>query len=77
MFEKVLEVLREQLGIDTTGVTEETSFMEDLRIDSLDLFEVVTTLEDDFGIEIPQEDLEDLTTVGAVVEYLQSRGIEV
>ena len=77
MFEKVLEVLREQLGIDTTGVTEETSFMDDLRIDSLDLFEVVTTLEDDFGIEIPQEDLEDLTTVGAVVEYLQSRGIEV
>ena len=76
MLDKVLEILRDQLGVDTTGVTEETSFVDDLRIDSLDLFEVVTALEDEYNIEIPQEELEGLKTVGDVVEYLSSKGLE-
>ena len=76
MFDRILGILQDQLGVDTTGVTEETSFTEDLRIDSLDLFEVVTALEDEYGIEIPQEELEKLNTVGDVVEYLSSKGIE-
>ncbi|MCR4840672.1 MAG: acyl carrier protein [Lachnospiraceae bacterium] len=76
MLEKVLAILKDQLGVDVTDVTEETSFTDDLRIDSLDLFEVVTAIEDEYGIEIPQEELEKMTTVGAVVEYLESRGIE-
>jgi len=76
MLERVLAILKDQLGVDVTDVTEETSFADDLRIDSLDLFEVVTAIEDEYGIEIPQEELEQMTTVGAVVEYLESRGIE-
>ncbi|MBQ8281019.1 MAG: acyl carrier protein [Lachnospiraceae bacterium] len=76
MLEKVISVLEDQLGIDVAGVNEETSFQEDLRIDSLDLFEVVTALEDEYEIEIPQEELDNLKTVGDVVKFLQSKGIE-
>lgn len=76
MLEKITAILEDQLGIDVAGVTEETSFQDDLRIDSLDLFEVVTALEDEFEIEIPQEELDSLKTVGDVIEYLSSKGIE-
>ncbi|MBO4789308.1 MAG: acyl carrier protein [Lachnospiraceae bacterium] len=76
MFEKILEILQNQLSIDVTGVTEETSFRDDLRIDSLDLYEVVTALEDEFGIEIQPEDLDGIRTVGDVIEFLASNGIE-
>lgn len=76
MLEKITSILEEQLGIDVSGVTEETSFQDDLRIDSLDLFEVVTALEDEFEIEIPQEELDSIKTVGDVIEYLSSKGIE-
>jgi len=76
MFEKILEILQNQLSIDVTGVTEETSFRDDLRIDSLDLYEVVTALEDEFGIEIQPEDLDGIRTVGDVIEFLDSNGIE-
>ncbi len=76
MFDKILGILSDQLGVDTTGVTEDTNFTEDLRIDSLDLFEVVTALEDEYAIEIPQEELEGLKTVGDVVAYLESKGLE-
>ena len=72
MFEKILEILQNQLSIDVTGVTEDTSFRDDLRIDSLDLYEVVTALEDEYGIE----DLDGITTIGDVVEFLAKRGIE-
>ena len=57
-------------------ITEATSFKEDLNADSLDLFEMVMSLEEEFGIEIPSEDLEQLKTVGDVMEYLQKKGIE-
>ena len=76
MFEKILEILKNQLSIDVTGVTEETSFRDDLRIDSLDLYEVVTALEDEFGIEIQPEDLDGIRTVGDVIEFLAANGIE-
>ena len=76
MFEKILEILQNQLSIDVTGVTEETSFRDDLRIDSLELYEVVTALEDEYGIEIQPEDLDGIFTVGDVVEFLAKRGIE-
>ena len=76
MFEKILEILQNQLSIDVTGVTEETSFRDDLRIDSLDLYEVVTALEDEYGIEIQPEDLDGISTVGDVVDFLAKRGIE-
>jgi acyl carrier protein len=76
MLKKISEILVEQLGIEDVEITEETSFQDDLHIDSLDLFEVITALEDEFEIEIPQEDLESLKSVGDVIEYLQSKGIE-
>ncbi len=76
MFEKVKEVIVEKLNADGMEITEETRFREDLDADSLDLFEMVMALEEEFGIEIPSEDLEKLVTVGDVLEYLADKGIE-
>lgn len=76
MLEKVKEILAEQLGIDTAEITEETTFKEDLGVDSLDLFELVMALEEEFNVEIPSEELEGLTTVGVVIQYLKDKGVE-
>ena len=70
MLEKVKELVAENLGADINTLTEETSFKDDLGADSLDLFEMVMALEEEYGKEIPTEDLEKLTTIGEVVEYL-------
>ena len=75
MLEKVKEVIAEKLNVDEVEITEGTSFKDDLNADSLDLFELVMALEDEFGIEIPTEDLEKLVTVGDVLDYLKDRGI--
>ena len=66
------------LGDNLEGVTitEESSFKDDLGADSLDLFELVMAVEEEYGVEIPAEELEKLTTVGSVVEYLKAQGIE-
>ena len=71
MFEKIREMIAENLNIDMDTITEEASFKEDLGVDSLDLFELVMALEEEFGVEIPTEDLETLTTVGAVAKYVE------
>ena len=71
MFEKIREMIAENLNIDINTLTEEASFKEDLGVDSLDLFELVMALEEEFGVEIPTEDLETLTTVGAVAKYVE------
>lgn len=76
MLEKVTEIIKEQLNIGETEITLKTSFKEDLNADSLDLFELVMALEEVYSVEIPSEDLEQLTTVGAVVEYLKNKGVE-
>lgn len=76
MFEKIVEIIQEQLNLDGASITEETSFKDDLGADSLDLFELVMAFEEEYGIEIPSEDLEQLTTVGAVMEYIKGKGIE-
>ena len=76
MFEKLKEVIEEKLNADGMGITEATSFKDDLEADSLDLFEMVMALEDEFGVEIPSEDLEKLETVKDVMEYLAAKGIE-
>ena len=70
MLEKVKEIVAENLGADINTLTEETSFKDDLGADSLDLFEMVMALEEEYGKEIPTEDLEKLTTIGEFVEYL-------
>ena len=76
MLEKIKEIVAESLNADVDTLTEETSFKDDLGADSLDLFELVTALEDEYDIEIPTEDLEKLTTLQAVMDYLKSKGIE-
>lgn len=76
MLEKVAALLKEQLDLGDVEIKAESSFKEDLEVDSLDLFELIMALEDEFGVEIPSEDLEQLTTVGAVVEYLKDKGAE-
>ena len=75
MFEKVVEIIKEQLNLENAEIRMETSFKEDLDVDSLDLFELVMALEEEYDVEIP-EDLEQLTTVGEVVEYLKDKGAE-
>lgn len=76
MFEKVKEIIEEQLNVEGVELKEETRFKEDLDADSLDLFEMVMAIEEEYGVEIPSEELSNLLTVGAVVEYLQNHGIE-
>ena len=76
MLEKMSEMIAEQLSCDENEITADTSFKDDLGADSLDLFELVMALEDEYNIEIPAEELADLATVGDVIEYLKNRGIE-
>lgn len=57
-------------------ITEASRFKEDLQADSLDLFELVMAFEDEYGVEIPSEDLEKITTVGSVIEYMKAKGVE-
>ena len=76
MLEKIAALLNEKLDIDTADVTLEASFKDDLEIDSLDLFDLVMSIEEEFGLEIPSEELEKLTTVGAMVDYLKANGVE-
>ena len=76
MLEKMSEMIAEQLNCEAGDITAETSFKDDLGADSLDLFELVMALEDEYNIEIPAEDLTDMTTVGAVIDYLKDKGVE-
>lgn len=71
MLEKIAEIVKEQLNTDME-ITEATSFKDDLGADSLDIFELVMALEEEFGVEIPSEDLENVNTVGDVINYLKS-----
>lgn len=75
MLEKVKAVIAEKLNVDESEITESTSFKDDLDADSLDLFEMVMALEEEFDIEIPSEDLEKLATVGDVLDYLKDKGV--
>lgn len=71
MFEEMKELIAEGLSIDESRITEEASFKDDLGADSLDLFELVMSLEDKYGVEIPSEELEKLLTVGDVIKYIE------
>jgi len=71
--ERVKEIIVDQLGVDPGEVTDEAHFIEDLGADSLDTVELVMAFEDEFKIEIPDEDAEKITTVGSAVKYLASK----
>lgn len=76
MLEKMKELIAAQVGIDKEDIKPESNFKEDLEVDSLDMFELVVALEEEYSVEIPPEELETLTTVQAVMDYLKDKGVE-
>lgn len=76
MLERIAEIIKEQLNVGDVEITAETRFKEDLEADSLDLFELVMALEEEYDVEIDSSDLEKITTVGAVMDYLKDKGVE-
>lgn len=77
MFDKMRDIISEQLGVDANNIELDTSFKNDLDADSLDLFELVMAIEDAFNVEIPADDVSNLDTVEDVIEYLKGLGIEI
>lgn len=71
IFEKVKKIIVEQLGVAETSVTMEASFMDDLGADSLDIVELIMALEEEFDMEIPDEDAEKIVSVSDVVDYIK------
>ncbi len=72
MKEKVLEVIADQFGLDVDELNEDLSFKEDLEADSIQLMELIMTLEDEFDTEIDEEDIESIETVGDVIDYIEN-----
>jgi acyl carrier protein len=73
IFEKVAAILAEQLDVEEDTITMNTNLVDDLGADSLDVVDLVMTLEDEFDMEIPDEDIENVRTVGDIVKYLEDR----
>jgi len=71
--EKVKEIIAEQLGVKKEEIRPESSFVDDLGADSLDTVEIVMALEEEFGIEIPDEDAEKISTVGEAIQYIENK----
>ncbi|MCH8011938.1 MAG: acyl carrier protein [Candidatus Marinimicrobia bacterium] len=71
-FDRVKDVIMDKLGVEESKITLEASFVDDLGADSLDTVELIMQLEEEFGIEIPDEDAENMTTVGMAVDYIDS-----
>jgi acyl carrier protein len=69
--ERLRRIISEQLGVEESQVNPEASFEEDLNADSLDLVELIMSLEEEFGVEIPEEDAEKIRTVGDAMEYVK------
>ncbi len=76
MLEIMKAILAHQLDLDESDITPESRFKEDLEADSIDLLELLMTLEEEYRLEIPAEEMEHLTTVGAVIDYLHEKGID-
>lgn len=69
-FDKIREIIAEQLGVDADSITMETSFIDDLGADSLDIVSLIMALEEEFGIEFAEEDTDKIKTVGDAVNYI-------
>lgn len=76
IFEQVKKILCDQLDLDEEPVTEDSEVIDDLGADSLDIVDLVMTLEEEFDTEIPDEDIENLRTVGDIVKYIEERSAE-
>lgn len=76
MLEKMIPIIAEQLNVNESEIKAESNFKDDLGADSLDLFELIMSLEEEYQTEIPSDDLQDLTTVGQVMDYLKAHGVE-
>ena len=77
MLEKIIEIITDQLHVSPDVViTTDTSFKQDLRADSFELMELVMALEDEYGVQVEDEELENFETVGDVIEYIRSQGID-
>lgn len=76
VFEKVKKIIVEQLSAEESEVTPDASFIEDLGADSLDIVELIMALEEEFGVEIPDEDAEKITTVSDAVKYIQEHATQ-
>jgi acyl carrier protein len=74
--EKVKDIIVEQLGVNPEQVTPQASFIEDLGADSLDIVELVMAFEEEFGVEVPDEDAEKLQTVGDVIKYIEEKSLK-
>ena len=72
--DRVKKVLVEQLDVDPTAITPEASIVDDLGADSLDIVEIIMGLEDQFGVEIPDDDAEKITTVQQIMDYVEQKG---
>jgi len=72
-FEKIKSIIVEQLSVDESSVTADTSLMKDLEADSLDAVEIIMAIEDEFDIEIPDEDAEKFQNVGDIVKYVEEK----
>lgn len=72
VFEKLREIISTQLDIEEERITLDTNLTEDLEADSLDLVEVIMSIEDEFGLEIPDENMDNFKTVADVVDYIES-----
>ncbi|WP_409227836.1 acyl carrier protein [Gudongella sp. SC589] len=73
VFDKVKEIIAEQLDVEVERVTMETSLMKDLEADSLDAVEIMMALEDEFEIEVPDEDAEKFANIGDIVKYVEAK----
>ncbi|MCR4960124.1 MAG: acyl carrier protein [Lachnospiraceae bacterium] len=71
MLEKIVSIIRTQLNLDDVEITEETSFKDDLGVDSLDLLELVMAFEEEYNIELNPEELEGISTVGDIMEFIK------
>ena len=71
VFDKIKEIIIEQLGVDEADVTPETSLTKDLEADSLDAVEIIMAIEEEYGIKVPDEEAEKFSTIGDIVKYVE------
>jgi acyl carrier protein len=75
VFDKLKEIIAEQLQVDQSEIKQDTSLLKDLEADSLDAVEIIMAIEDEFGIEIPDEDAESFNTIGDIVKYVETKTV--